>query len=135
VDVEGFRKKSDVMAATMDLYVANVEEAEPLAERTRNGSLTEEMVDMALRAESNPNAIACGLSVQSTRISLPEAGRATRSRDVFTVIELCQASPDRTMDSVLVLRKQVLLLMEHLNGPLDELFDTTLVATIMAEAL
>jgi hypothetical protein len=29
--------------------------------------------------------------------------------------------------------KQVLLLMEHLNGSLDELFDT-LVAAIMAEA-
>ena|SRR2546427_12264005 len=59
-DVEGFRKKVEIIAATMDMYVADVEGAEPLTQRTKNWTLTEEIEDMVLRAESNPNAIVYG---------------------------------------------------------------------------
>lgn len=55
-----FREKSETIAATMDLYVASVEGEEPLAERTRKEILSEETDEMALRAESNPNAILYG---------------------------------------------------------------------------
>jgi len=59
-DVEGFRKKCEIIAAKLDMYVADVEGAEPLAERTRTQTLSEEVDDMVLRAESNPNAIVYG---------------------------------------------------------------------------
>jgi hypothetical protein len=59
-DVEGFRKKAETVAATMDMYVAGIEWAEPLAERARKRTFTEEVDDMVLRAESNPNAIVYG---------------------------------------------------------------------------
>jgi len=42
------------------MYVADVEEAEPLTQRTKNWTLTEEIEDMVFRAESNPNAIVYG---------------------------------------------------------------------------
>jgi hypothetical protein len=59
-DLEGFRKKAGTIAAKMDMYVADIEGAEPLAERTKNCTLTEEVEDMVFRAESNPNAIVYG---------------------------------------------------------------------------
>jgi len=55
-----FRKKAETIAATMNLYVADVEGEEPFAERTRKHSVSEEIEDMAERAESNPNAIIYG---------------------------------------------------------------------------
>ena len=59
-DLAGFRSKAGLIAATLDMYVAEVEGAEPLSERRRRCSLTEEVYDMAIRAESNPNAIVYG---------------------------------------------------------------------------
>ena len=56
-DAEEFRTKSEVIAATLEMYVMGVEEAEPVAERTMKCQLTEEIADMVSRAESNPNAI------------------------------------------------------------------------------
>jgi len=49
-----------VIAATMEMYVLDVEGAEPLAERAERSTLTEEIDDMRARAESNPNAIVYG---------------------------------------------------------------------------
>jgi hypothetical protein len=59
-DIEGFRKKAETIAATLEMFVADIEGAEPLAERIKASALTEEIEDMVLRAESNPNAIVYG---------------------------------------------------------------------------
>src|SRR5947207_15433163 len=59
-DIEEFRKKTETIAATLDMFVADIEEAAPLAERINAGSLPEEVEDMVLRAESNQNAIVYG---------------------------------------------------------------------------
>jgi hypothetical protein len=58
--VAEFRAKSEIIAATLDMYVMDVEDAEPLAERTTKCELTEDIADMVFRAESNPNAIVYG---------------------------------------------------------------------------
>lgn len=57
---EGFRRKADVIAATLDMYVTEVEGAEPLMERMQRADLTEELDEMLLRAQSNPSAIIYG---------------------------------------------------------------------------
>lgn len=59
-DVEGFHRNAEVIAATLDMFVADVEDAEPLIERANKWSMTEEIDDMVLRAELNPNAIVYG---------------------------------------------------------------------------
>jgi hypothetical protein len=59
-DVEGFRRNAETIAATIDMYVVDIEDAEPLAERGKKWSMTEEIDDMVLRAELNPNAIVYG---------------------------------------------------------------------------
>jgi hypothetical protein len=59
-DVKEFRKKADVIAAELDMYILDVEGAEPLSERVKNCELTDEIDDMVHRAESNPNAIVYG---------------------------------------------------------------------------
>ena len=59
-DLEGFRQKAEVIAAELEMYVAGVEGAEPLTERAQKNTLSEEIDDMMLRAESNPNAIIYG---------------------------------------------------------------------------
>ncbi len=59
-DVAGFRNKAETLATTIDMYVAGIDGAGPLAYRTAVGSLTEEIDDMVLRAEVNPNAIVYG---------------------------------------------------------------------------
>ena len=59
-DAEGFREKAETIAATIQMYVAGVEGAEPLIKRTEKRLLTEEIDDMVVRAESNPNAIVYG---------------------------------------------------------------------------
>jgi hypothetical protein len=59
-DIEGFRQKAEVIAATMDMFVVDVEDVEPLAERTKKCTLGEEIADMVVRAEANPNAILYG---------------------------------------------------------------------------
>jgi hypothetical protein len=55
-----FRKKAEVIAAEMNLYVLEVEGEEPLAERAKKAPLSEDLDDMIQRAESNPNAIIYG---------------------------------------------------------------------------
>jgi hypothetical protein len=59
-DAEGFRKKVEVLAAIIDMYVADAEGAEPLTQRAEKGNITEEIDDLVLRAESNPDAILYG---------------------------------------------------------------------------
>lgn len=55
-----FRKKAETIGATLDLYVAGVEEEEPLAARLVKADLDESIEDMVSRAEQNPNAIVYG---------------------------------------------------------------------------
>lgn len=55
-----FREKAATLAAEMDLYVVEVEDEEPLSVRRSEFELTEEVEDMASRAEHNPNAIIYG---------------------------------------------------------------------------
>jgi hypothetical protein len=55
-----FRKKAETIAATLNLYVIGVEGEEPLAERIKKFTVSEDIEDMIQRAESNPNAIVYG---------------------------------------------------------------------------
>jgi hypothetical protein len=55
-----FRRKTETIAATMDLYVVDVEGEQPLRERLQTRKTSEELEDMILRAENNPNAIVYG---------------------------------------------------------------------------
>jgi hypothetical protein len=55
-----FRVKCQNIATTLDMFVADIEEAELLSERMKTVTLTEETEDMVLRAEGNPNAIVYG---------------------------------------------------------------------------
>jgi hypothetical protein len=59
-NIEEFRAKSEIIAATLDMYVMDVEDAEPLSQRTAKRQLTDEIADMVCRAESNSNAIIYG---------------------------------------------------------------------------
>jgi hypothetical protein len=59
-DLESFQRKVEVIAASLDMYLAEVEQAEPLAERARKRTLPDEVDDMVRRAESNPNGIIYG---------------------------------------------------------------------------
>jgi len=58
--VEEFRKKASEIAAMLDMCVMEVDDAEPLSERRKKCSLTEEVDEMVMRAESDPNAIVYG---------------------------------------------------------------------------
>lgn len=53
----GFQSKAEVIAAELDMYVADVESAEPLSERLQKCTLSEDLEELAAQAESNPNAI------------------------------------------------------------------------------
>jgi hypothetical protein len=59
-DIEGFRRKVEETAKTLDMRVADIEDAEPLSSRTEKWDLTEEVDEMVLRASTNPNAILYG---------------------------------------------------------------------------
>jgi hypothetical protein len=59
-DMGEFRSNADVIAGTLDMYVMDVEEVEPVAVRTAKCQLTEDIADMVQRAESNPAAIIYG---------------------------------------------------------------------------
>jgi len=59
-DVQGYRQKAEEIAETLNMFVADIEGAEPLAERTEKWSMTDEIVDMVQRAEFNPNAVVYG---------------------------------------------------------------------------
>jgi hypothetical protein len=59
-DLEGFRLKADEIAAYLEMFVLDIEGAEPLAERAKGHTMAEEIDDMVRRAESNPNATVYG---------------------------------------------------------------------------
>jgi hypothetical protein len=59
-DAEEFRRKAEIIAAELDLYVFEIEGAEPMNARTRKCGLSEAVEEMVLRAECNPNAIVFG---------------------------------------------------------------------------
>ncbi len=59
-DQESFRQKAEIIASTLDMFVVDVEGAEPVAERAEKWSMTEETDDMIQRAEVNPDAIVYG---------------------------------------------------------------------------
>jgi hypothetical protein len=50
-------------AATRDMFVADLEGAEPVAERVKRWGITKETDDVIQRAEGNPNAIVYGTSI------------------------------------------------------------------------
>ena len=55
-----FRKKAETIAATMDLYVANINEEEPFGIRIVKWTVSEEIEDLVSQAKLNPNAILYG---------------------------------------------------------------------------
>ena len=55
--VEGFERKAAEIAAELGFYVVEVEDAEPMKQRFADGSMPEEMEEMAMRAERGPDAI------------------------------------------------------------------------------
>ena len=59
-DAEGFRRKAETIAVTLEMYVVDVEEAEPLIKRTSDWLLTEEIDELVARAGSDANAIEYG---------------------------------------------------------------------------
>lgn len=58
--VDPFRAKAELIASELGMYVVDVEGVESLEARTRSGGLTEAIEEMALRAQSNQNAIIYG---------------------------------------------------------------------------
>lgn len=59
-DIAGFRAKAETIAATLEMFVTDIDDVEPLAERMKKCTLSEEIEDMMFRAEFNPNAIVYG---------------------------------------------------------------------------
>ncbi len=59
-DSDEFRRKAETIAATLDLYVAEIEDAGPLSDRIAKHSVSDEIEDMIRRAEFNPQAIVYG---------------------------------------------------------------------------
>lgn len=59
-DHEDFRRKAEIIAATLDMFVIDVAGAEPVAQRAEKWSMTEEIDDMLSRAQCNPDAIVYG---------------------------------------------------------------------------
>ncbi len=59
-DVAEFRAKAETIATKLEMFVTDIEDVEPLAERMKKCTLSEEIEDMMFRAESNPNAIIYG---------------------------------------------------------------------------
>ena len=59
-DEEGFRHKAEIIAATLHMFVIDVEGAEPVTQRAEKWSMTEDIHDILSRAECNPDAIVYG---------------------------------------------------------------------------
>jgi hypothetical protein len=59
-DASEFRRKAEIIAATLNLYVLDIEGEEPLTQRTKTWTPSDEIEDMIQRAETNPNAIVYG---------------------------------------------------------------------------
>jgi len=52
-----FRVKAETIAAELEMYVADIEEDEPVAARLENHTVSEEVEDLIEQAQTNPNAI------------------------------------------------------------------------------
>jgi hypothetical protein len=55
-----YRQKAELLAKHLNLYVMSVDREEPAASLERRVGFTEEIADLILRAETNPNAILYG---------------------------------------------------------------------------
>ncbi len=69
-DINGFRQKADAVATTLEMYVVEIEEAEPIADRVKRHTLSEEIDGLVRQAESDPNAILYG-RFMGTRLMMP----------------------------------------------------------------
>lgn len=59
-DTDSYRSKVEVIAAKLEMYIAEIENPEPIQIRYRDADMKEEVEDMVLRAENNPKAIIYG---------------------------------------------------------------------------
>ena len=59
-DPTEFREKAETVAASMGLYVVDIDDAEPFFDRVDKVLVSEELEELALQARSNPDAILCG---------------------------------------------------------------------------
>jgi len=57
-----------------------------------------------------------------------KAGAGNVTGNAFTAIQLGQPASDLLMDGILALPEQILVVMEHLDRPLDEFFDAAVSA-------
>jgi hypothetical protein len=57
---EEFREKAEKLAASMKLFIADIEAEQPVSERIKQSSLSKDLEEIVSRAESNPNAIMYG---------------------------------------------------------------------------
>ncbi len=57
---EDFRRRAEMLAESLGLFVEETEEEEPLRMRVRDSLLPEELEEMRSRAELNPDAIVYG---------------------------------------------------------------------------
>ncbi len=61
-NADEYRRNAELIASKLGLFVADIENAEPVEKRRQNRSVVfdEEIEDMIFRAEGNPNAIIYG---------------------------------------------------------------------------
>jgi hypothetical protein len=59
-DAEEFRRKAERLAANLDMYVFDVEDVSSLSDRLLVSRPDEELEDMVVRAESDPNSVVYG---------------------------------------------------------------------------
>jgi hypothetical protein len=59
-DKEEYRRNADLVLGNLGLFVVEVENPEPVAERRKEASFEEEIEDMIARAQDIPNAIIYG---------------------------------------------------------------------------
>lgn len=59
-DAETFRSKAVTLATQLAMFVADIENPQPIHERFLDGVMDEAIEDMVSRAQGNPNAIVYG---------------------------------------------------------------------------
>jgi hypothetical protein len=59
-NLDQYRQNVEYIAGTLGLFVAEIEDAEPVEARREKATLGEELEEIVLRAEGNPNAIIYG---------------------------------------------------------------------------
>jgi hypothetical protein len=59
-DSDTFRSKADLLAAAYDVYVVEVEGAEPVLARLSHATVAEDIAEIIKQAETNPKAILFG---------------------------------------------------------------------------